>query len=241
MKKTLIALLAASSMAMAVDLAEADFSKAGNTGYDTLGKYFTVAITLDAEELSTLLERNQTTAWGTDIVSYICNGTKTGVTVNGSSFNGTTKINTSGLFARWGNTTNWNSLQWQGSENLSDLNGDADGTGWNNIASAGLVYSFSADSGTAVAFTLIDTEGTIIIDSYVTAGGLKSGSAGAAALTFGDSVASSYYFNEYMGGSETNMKALANAVATAAPVPEPTTATLSLLALAGLAARRRRR
>lgn len=242
MKKTLIALLAASSMAMAVDLAEADFSKTGNTGYDTWGNNFTVAITLDAEELSTLLERNQTTAWGTDIVSYICNGTKTGVTVNGSSFTDTTKINNSGLYARWGGTTNWNNVQWQGSDkNLSDLNGDADGTGWNNIASAGLVYSFSATSGTAVAFTLIDTEGNAIINSYVTASGLKSGSAGAAALTFDDSVASSYYFDKYIGGNEADMKALANAAATAAPVPEPTTATLSLLALAGLAARRRRR
>ncbi len=243
MKKTLIALLAASSMAMAVDLADANYSQAGNTGYDTWGNNFTVAITLDAEELSTLLEKGQAPAWGTDIVSYICNGTLTGVTVNGGSSNN--KINTSGLYARWGTgPTNaaWNSVQWQGSDNnLSDLNGDAEGTGWGNVASAGLVYSFGATSGTAVAFTLIDTEGNTIINSYVVAGGLKSGSAVADALTFGDSVASSYYFDSYMGGNEADMKALANAAATAAPIPEPTTATLSLLALAGLAARRRRR
>lgn len=239
MKKTLIALLAVSSMAMAASLDDADIKQAGNTGYDTWGNNFTVAITLDAEELSTLLEKGQTPAWGTDIVTYICNGTKTGVTVNGGSSDN--KINTSGLYARWGNTTNWNSLQWQGSNNLSDLNGDAAGTGWVNIASAGLVYSFGATSGTAVAFTLIDTEGNAIVDSYVVASGLKSSAAVAAALTFGDSVASSYYFDSYMGGNEADMKALANAAATAAPIPEPTTATLSLLALAGLAARRRRR
>ena len=240
MKKTLIALLAASSMAMAVDLADADYSQAGNTGYDTWGNNFTVAITLDAEELSTLLEKGQAPAWGTDIVSYNARGTQTGVTVNGGSSGG--KINTSGLFARWGGTTNWNSVQWQGSDNnLSDLNGDAEGTGWDNVASAGLVYSFGTTSGTAVAFTLIDTEGNAIIDSYVTAGGLKTSTAVAAALTFGDSVASSYYFNEYKGGNEADMKALAKLAAVAAPIPEPTTATLSLLALAGLAARRRRR
>ena len=239
MKKTLITLLAAASCAMGVTLEDADFVMGGNTGYDTLGNNFTVALSLDVTELQTLLEKGQTPAWGTDIVSYVCNGTQTGVTVNGGS-NGSS-INTSGLYARWGTTINWNSVTWQGADNLSDLNGDAEGTGWDNIASAGLVYSFGATSGTSVAFTLIDTNGNAVIDSYVTAGGLKSSSAVAAALSFGDAVSSSYYFNEYMGGSEANMKALSNAAAVAAPIPEPATATLSLLALAGLAARRRRK
>ncbi len=239
MKKTLIALLAVSSMAMAASLDEAAIKQAGNTGYNTLGNNFTVAITLDVEELRSLLEKGQTPAWGTDIVSYNANGTLTGVTVNGGSSGG--KINTSGLYARWGTNAAWNSVTWNGSTNLSDLNGDAEGTGWDNVASAGLVYSFGATSGTTVAFTLIDTEGTAIVDSCVTAGGLKSGSAGAAALTFGDSVASSYYFSTYMGNATADMKALANTVAITNPIPEPTTATLSLLALAGLAARRRRR
>ncbi len=238
MKKTLITLLAAASCAMGVTLEDADFVMGGNTGYDTLGNNFTVALTLDVTELQTLLEKGQTPAWGTDIVNYICNGTQTGVTVNGGS-NGSS-INTSGLYARWGTTTNWNNVTWQGADNLSDLNGDAAGTGWDNIASAGLVYSFGATSGTSVAFTLIDTNGNAIIDSYVTAGGLKSGSAVADALSFGDAVSSSYYFNTYMGGSEADMKVLSNAAAVAAPIPEPATATLSLLALAGLAARRRR-
>ena len=239
MKKTFIALLAASSMAMAVSLDDAAITKAGNAGYNTQSGNFTVALTLDVAKLRTLLEKGQTYAWGTDIVRYICNGTATGVTVNGGSSNNA--INTSGLYARWGNTTNWNSVQWQGGTNLSDLNGDAEGTGWDDVASAGLVYSFGATSGTTVAFTLIGNDGAAIIDSCVSAGGLKSDKAGAAALTFDDSVLSSYYFNEYMGNNETSLKALASTVATTAPVPEPTTATLSLLALAGLAARRRRK
>lgn len=227
-------------MAMAVSLEDAVTATAGNAGYNTQSNNFTVALTLDVTQLSELLEKGKTPAWGTDIVSYMCNGTLTGVTVNGGSSNDA--INTSGLYARWGNTTNWNSVQWQGSDfNLSDLNGDAAGTGWDNVASAGLVYSFGATSGTAVSFTLIGNDGITIVSSYVTAGGLKSGSAGAAALTFDDSVLSSYYYNEYIGGNEANMKALAAAAATTAPIPEPTTATLSLLALAGLAARRRRK
>lgn len=240
MKKTLIALMATSSMAMAaVSLDDADITMAGNTGYNTQGNNFTVALTLDVTELQTLLEKGQTPAWGTDIIKYVCNGTATGVTVNGGSNNN--QINTSGLFARWGDTTNWNSVQWQGDTNLSDLNGDAAGTGWDNVASAGLVYSFGATSGTVVSFTLIDNDGNTLVNSYVAASGLKSASAGKAALTFDDSVLTSYYFNEYMGGNETNMKALSATVATTAPIPEPTTATLSLLALAGLAARRRRK
>ena len=239
MKKTLIALLAASSVAMATSLDEALIAQAGNDGYDTQSGNFTVALKLDVEELGMLLEQGQAKAWGTDIVKYICNGTATGVTVNGGS-NASGEITSSGLFARWGNTTNWNSVQWQGNTNLADLNGDAEGTGWDAVASAGLVYSFGKADGTAVAFTLIGNDGSVLVDSYVFASALKSSSAGADALTFDDSVAASYYFDGYKGGNEANMKALAGAVATAS-IPEPTTATLSLLALAGLAARRRRK
>ncbi len=239
MKKTLIALMAASSMAMAASIEDAAISTKGNAGYDTLGNNFTVALTLDVTALRSLLEQGQAPAWGTDIVNYMCNGTLTGVTVNGGSTNNA--INASGLYARWGNTTNWNNVQWQGNTNLADLNGDAEGTGWDDVAAAGLVYSFGATSGTAVAFTLIGNDGSAIVDGFTVAGGLKSGSAGAAALNFDDSVLSSYYYNESMGGDEASLKALAGTVATTAPVPEPTTATLSLLALAGLAARRRRK
>lgn len=236
MKKTLIALLAVSSMAMATSLDDALITQAGNDGYVTKSGEFTVALKLDVEELEMLLEQGQAPAWGTDIVSYLCNGTWTGVTVNGSSKNDA--INASGLYARWGYGTAWNNVQWQGNTNLADLNGLFAGTGWDDVASAGLVYSFGKTSGTAVAFTLIGNDGSVLVDSYVFAEDLKSGSAGAAELTFGDSVAASYYFDGYKGGNEADMKALAGAVAS---IPEPTTATLSLLALAGLAARRRRK
>ncbi len=213
---------------------------AGNTGYNTEGGKFTVALTLDVDALRTLLEKGQTKSWGTNIINYVANGTNTGVTLNGGS-NSQNKITSSGLYARWGNTNiAWapseesSAIRWDGGTDLATLD-------WDSIEYAGLVYSFDKNggTGTTVAFTLINNEGSAIVDSYVNASGLTSSNAGVAALTFDSSVLSSYYFNELKG--EADMKALAGLAAKAAPLPEPTTATLSLLALAGLAARRRRK
>lgn len=252
MKKTLIALvaLAGISFGAAPDLATANITTNGTTNsYWTLDGNFTVALTLDVTELRKVLEKGQAPSWGTDLVSYVANGTLTGVCTNGGSSNN--QINTSGLYARWGDTTNWNSVQWQGSVGLSDLNGDAEGTGWDSVTSAGLVYSFGATAGTAVSFVMYDANGSALVESYVEAGGLKSGSATNQELTLhSDIVAASYFFDDRLVNSETDYKTLAAAAAGAAIpategwtriIPEPTTATLSLLALCGLAARRRRK
>ena len=110
-KKTLIALLAVSSVAMATSLDDALIARAGNKGYDTQSGNFTVALKLAVEELGVLLEQGQAPAWGTDIVSYLCNGTWTGVTVNGSSSENA--ITASGLYARWADGAAWNNVQWQ--------------------------------------------------------------------------------------------------------------------------------
>lgn len=230
MKKTLIALLALGSCAMGVTLEDADRLGYGGSAFTTTDGNFTVALTLDVTELRSILEAGQNTSWGTDIVCYDIAGTKTGVTVNGGSSGG--KINTSGLYARWGTNTNWNSTCWTGATDLATI-------AWDTVADAGLVYSFSSTGGTSVAFSLLDAEGTAIVDTYATASGLKSASATASTISFDDSVIGVYYFNG--GVSETDAKALAKSAAVmTGTVPEPTTATLSLLALAGLAARRRR-
>ncbi|MBR1981226.1 MAG: PEP-CTERM sorting domain-containing protein [Akkermansia sp.] len=257
MKKTLITLLALGGMAMgaAPDLANANITTNGTTtSYWTEDGNFTVALTLDVESLRKYLEKGQTPAWGTDIVRYDAGGTATGVCINGGSSN--SKVNTSGLYARWGNDTAWNpsnsaDVRWDGGTNLSDLNGDAEGTGWDSVGSAGLVYGFGATTGTVVALTILDTDGTALVDSYVTAGNLKSGNATNAVLTLhSEMVAAGYFFDDRLGYVEADYKALAAAAAGAAipategwtrVIPEPATATLSLLALAGLAARRRRR
>ena len=231
MKKTIIALLALGTCAMGVTLEDADRLGYGGSTFTTTDGNFTVALTLDVTELRSILEQGQNVSWGTDIVCYDVNGTKTGVTVNGGSASG--KINTSGLYARWGTNTNWNSTCWTGSTDLASI-------AWDTVADAGLVYSFDGNSGTTVAFTLLDAEGTAIVDTYATAGGLKSNQAGASSISFDDSVIGVYYFNG--GVSEADAKSLAKSAAVmTGTVPEPTTATLSLLALAGLAARRRRK
>ena len=257
MKKTLITLLALGGMAMgaAPDLADANITTNGTTtSYWTEDGDFTVALTLDVASLRKYLEQGQTPVWGTNIVSYDAGGAATGVCINGGS--SSNKVNTSGLYARWKtdiawNPTNGSDVRWDGGTNLSDLNGDAEGTGWDSVGSAGLVYSFGATTGTAVAFTILDTEGTALVDSYVTAGGLKSSSATNAVLTLhNEMVAAGYFFDDRLDYVEGDYKALAAAAAGAAipategwtrVIPEPATATLSLLALAGLAARRRRR
>lgn len=253
MKKTLITLLAMAgiSFGAAPDLATANITTNGTTNsYWTLDGDFTVALTLDVTELKKVLEKGQSPTWGTNLVSYNANGTLTGVCTNGGSSN--SQINTSGLYARWGNTTNWNSVQWQGSGvNLSDLNGDAEGTGWDSVTSAGLVYSFGSTAGTAVSFVMYDANGSALVESYVVADGLKSGSATNQVLTLhSDIVAASYFFDERVAFVDADYKSLAAAAAGAAVptteswtrvIPEPATATLSLLALCGLAARRRRK
>ncbi|MBQ3143520.1 MAG: PEP-CTERM sorting domain-containing protein [Akkermansia sp.] len=231
MKKTLIALLALGTCAMGVTLEDADRLGLGGSSFTTTDGNFTVALTLDVTELRSILEQGQPKSWGTDIVCYDINGTKTGVTVNGGS-NSSNTIVSSGLYARWGDNINWNSTCWTSGNDLATID-------WDTVADAGLVYSFSSTGGTSVAFTLLDAEGAAIVDTYATAGGLKSASATASTISFDDSVIGVYYFNG--GVAETDAKALAKSAAVmTGTVPEPTTATLSLLALAGLAARRRR-
>ena len=236
MKKTLIALLALGTCAMGVTLEDADRLGNGGSTFTTTDGNFTVALTLDVTELRSILEQGQPKSWGTDIVCYDISGTKTGVTVNGGS-NPSNTIVSSGLYARWGTDAAWNpangsDIRWDGGTDLATID-------WDTVADAGLVYSFSSTGGTSVAFTLLDAEGAAIVDTYATAGGLKSASATASTISFDDSVIGVYYFNG--GVTETDAKALAKSAAVmTGTVPEPTTATLSLLALAGLAARRRR-
>ena len=241
MKKyiTLAALLAAgTASANAVTLDDATIKQAGNTGYNSQGGTFSIALTFDIDALREVLERGKTSAWGTDIVSYNCGGTSTGIVVNGASKYGTPYINNSGLYGRWGNNINHGSTVYSGSTNLATLN-------WDSVTYAGLVYTFDKNAGTSVALKILGTNGgsgevVTLVDSYVTNGSLKARGAGSSALTFGEMVTSSYYFNSAL--SQVDAGSIAYSAATTSPIPEPSAFGLlaGVGALALVASRRRK-
>ena len=262
MKKTLITLMALASCAMgAVNLESTDFTYTlGNSATTTDDGTFSYVLTIDAEALRKVLEKGQSPTWGTKIITYTCNGTLTGIVTNGGSENNA--IKTSSLYAKWGDRNNWGDFMIYEAQttvtdpetgqtttvpaktyNLSDLNGDdTSGTGWDDVAGAGVVYTFDKDKGSKAALTLCNENGDTIFSHVYTLSGLKSASAGAAAVEFGDMV-TSYYYNNATVLREADAKEASRlaAVLSMSVVPEPTTATLSLLALAGLAMRRRRK
>lgn len=202
---------------------------------------FTIAMTMDRDALYALLGEGQTPQWGHFFVKAKFGNNRTsstGVVLNGSSSNN--KLTVSNLYANWGNDNAWNpnggsDVRWDGGQDLSDLE-------WDKITHVGFAYTHKAQQQSYSAWTMVflDKEGNDIFSSYVAAPGLGSASINNnGIIEFSDSVVGSYYFDGIY--EENDIKALTKLAATAAPLPEPTTATLSLLALAGLAARRRRK
>ena len=86
-----------------------------------------------------------------------------------------------------------------------------------------------SDDGTVDLFTGVDA---LYLGDSTTASGALDATSGVNLDTYFDFEGASKYYLGYSGG---------NVFAGVMPIPEPTTATLSLLALAGLAARRRRK
>ena len=245
MKKyiTVAALLAAGT-AFANALSLADFTvHGGNVGYSTTDGTFSVALTLDVKELRLLLEKGQSAAWGTEILTYDCNGTITGVVVNGGSSGG--KVNTSSLWAKWGDENAWGNFGENGEvdTDLADLNGTEEGTGWDSVAYAGLAYTFSSTAGTKASLALLDSSQNLIVQIDETMGGLKSGSATAAPLTFGNTVLTSYFYDSV--ATEAEYKSIVKEAALATPIPAPEPSAFGMLAglgaLALVASRRRRK
>lgn len=238
MKKTIIAIVALSGVSMGITLDDLTYT-AGNAATTTEDGTFSYVLTLDVEDLRGLLEKGQPQAWGTKVVEYSAGGTATGIVVNGGSSNN--KVNTSSLYAKWGDNNAWGNFMSTGSDtsiDLADLNGDAEGTGWDDVVGAAITYTFDLNNGTKGALTLIGLNDTVIINHITTLSGLKTASAIGAAISFGDMVTGYYYSNNVLSEAESKEVSKLAAIAS---IPEPTTATLSLLALAGLAARRRRR
>ncbi len=150
----------------------------------------------------------------------------------------TGKISSSGLYGSWNGGGNGAAVgnYAMGSPDFASLN-------WNNIGSIAVTLSYKYEhadgNGSNMAVAIFDKQGQQIgTTTYGSSTGLRT-SASLASIEFSDAVTSAYLYTERL--SEADIKAVTSELGKMAAIPEPTTATLSLLALAGLAARRRRR
>ncbi len=240
MKHILLTLVAAATAATASDtpteavqvrLQDAVITHYDSSSITSQGGTFSVAITLDVSGLRVLLEAGQQNTLGIDIICFSTGKTQTGVATGGSPGADHT-IGSSRLIGFLGDDYGSNNINY--SENLADLNGDQEGTGWDNAAYAGMVYTH-ADNGSSVYFTILDKDNKELTQSsYITNAGLKS-SATHDTIAFHPSTTATFYYDMALNAHQAQALAIA-----AASVPEPATAMLSLLALAGVAARRRR-
>ena len=235
MKHILLTLVAAATAATASDtpaeavqvrLQDAVITHYDSSSITSQGSTFSVAITLDVSGLRVLLEAGQQNTLWTDIK------TQTGVATGGSPGANDT-IDSSRLIGFLGDAYGTTNINY--SENLADLNGDQEGTGWDNATYAGMVYTHDAKYGSSVYFTILDKDNKELTQSsYITNADLKS-SATLDTITFHSSTTATFYYDMALNAHQAQALAIA-----AASVPEPATAMLSLLALAGVAARRRR-
>ena len=239
MKKTIIALLALGTCAMGVTLEDA--IKKGNGSdtvtLDTATSTITAVATVDVNSLKAVMLAGADLGKYT-LIDFIDEDTNDiGLQTNYTS--SANKIATSGLYGIW----NQGGAYKIGLETDKGYNFHTE-TFWSNAAAAAVTLTYSYNTGTTATFTLLDEKGNKLKElggDWNT--GLKGSTSSFDYVDFDDMVTGSYVFNQVV--TVEDAKALSYAAAKAAlptvSVPEPTTATLSLLALAGLAARRRRR
>ena len=228
MKKTIIALLAASACAM------------GSTeSFDSATKTATIALTFDVSALESISDVNFMGDDATRPNFFMFEGTWAGNASGslGLANNGSSDADVTGVYSSWvkgassGKSTDCG---------LGSVFSAA--TDWDAINAVSLVYSYSTpESGattTNVALSIAYTDGSVATFGDTKANIVFSGVSGFAStgVTINDSYVVSYTVDTTYTSLE-NAKLKSAALA----VPEPTTATLSLLALAGLAARRRRK
>ena len=153
------------------------------------------------------------------------NGNEIGLQTNFSS-NTSGKITSSGLYGTWNQG---------GAYSFGMDNGFQTEAFWTNVDQASVVLTYSYSTGTTAIFTAVKNDGSVTSLGGTWNSGLKSDGMQIDKFTFDTSIVKqSFVFSN--GSTVEQATQLGYTV-----IPEPATATLSLLALAGLAARRRRR
>ena len=225
MKKTLITLLALGGLACGAD------------SFATT-KTATIALTFNVDALESISDVNFTGNGSTKPNFFMFTGSWANNEAGqlGLANNGSSSSDTTGVWSSWvkGNSSSQATDTGLGAIFTSSTN-------WDNIGAVSLVYSFSTPETGATtvntAITIAYLDGTAATTTGETKSNIVfSGVSGFAAT--GIEVNETYVKNYEVSSIYTTLND-AKAMS-AALVPEPTTATLSLLALAGLAARRRR-
>ena len=230
MKKTIIVLFAAASCAMGVTLEDAAYTSTGSSiTLDSPLASYSAILTLDVDALKNVMLVGKPLSKHI-LVNFIDNDNgDIGLQTNYTSAN--SAIAYSGLYGCWNNSGAYS----------FGMDAAADGSGmqktdfWANAVGASAALMYTNGTGTTGLITISYSDGTTTTLGGTLAGGLKGSSVAADVVEFDtDIVTNAWVYSS--GLSVNDAKTL-----TIAAIPEPTTATLSLLALAGLAARRRRK
>lgn len=227
MKKTLIVLFSACTCAMGA-----------TETFDSATKTATISLTLDVAALEAISDVNFTGQDDTKPNFFMFNGSwaENQAGALGLANNGSSTSDTTGLFGSWVKGSTSGKATDTGLGNIFTTS-----TNWTLIDTISLVYSYSTPeegaTTTNIALSIRYTDGAVTTYGENKSNIVFNGISGFAAtgVTINDSYAVSYQV-------DTTFLSLAEVKAKSeSMVPEPTTATLSLLALAGLAARRRRK
>ena len=198
------------------------------TGFDFSSNAVTVALTLNADVLKGYFQLNSGSCMITSVTGNNAIGVgtlvKNGLEYFSGAWNSTIDYTPSGVDTDMGRAALWE-----------------------NVQEASLVFSADRTTGARVIFTLTYTDGKDAFQTSGTAGSVKSSGWVPAGLYVDvTAVESIAMYNSYITLEDAKSIGLDLATVPTNPdsgatIPEPTTATLSLLALAGLAARRRRK
>ncbi|MBQ8517386.1 MAG: PEP-CTERM sorting domain-containing protein [Akkermansia sp.] len=231
---------------MGISLVDAVVSGDGSTAlsWDPSASEVTVVVTLNVDQLKEYMLQGKPFAERQLMSLYAVEPTTTYFTFSTSCNpnTNTKKIDRSGFY-----------VQWLGMQEYPVGLGNSDGFGfekesfWENASMAAVTFSYSAEKpGFTATFTLLNASGGIL---QKIPGEWADFDMSGITLSFSsvdfdtESVTSAYVFTPELTLTEEETLLLAEEAGRAElglAVPEPTTATLSLLALAGLAARRRR-